>query len=207
MNTSSRSRRQIHDRTLVLQEFVANDAHELLNLLFCQRFRHKVGKVHIRANFLRGKSIRLGCLLHPQALHVSQRASLWARLNVVEASRCRFSRHVVSRSFATLLIRKPSDSILTAPHNSLSAEDSASTSCFCEGDGDVAGVVTPLRGVAQVGLHGIQVVEVGVQLRLHQEGGVEEDGEGQVEVEREEGEVKERRSCMKMGWNEDSRTS
>ena len=48
-------------------------------------------------------------------------------------------------------------------------------------------------------LHGIQVVEVGVLLRVHQDGEVEEDGEGQVEVESEEGAVKERRSCMKMG--------
>ena len=48
-------------------------------------------------------------------------------------------------------------------------------------------------------LHGIQVVEVGVRLRVHQDGEVEEDGEGQVEVEREEGKVKERRSCVKMG--------
>ena len=70
---------------------------------------------------------------------------------------------------------------------------------FCEGEGDVVGVVAPLRGGAQVVLHGIQVVEVGVRLRVHQDGEVEEDGEGQVEVEREEGEVKERRSCMKMG--------
>ena len=69
----------------------------------------------------------------------------------------------------------------------------------CEGDGDVVGVVTPLRGVAQVVLHGVQVVEVGVRLRVHQDRGVEEDGEGQVEVEREEVEVKERRSCVKMG--------
>ena len=73
------------------------------------------------------------------------------------------------------------------------------TNSSCEGDGDVVGVVTPLRGVAQVVLHGVQVVEVGVQLRVHQDRGVEEDGEGQVEVEREEGEVKERRSCLKMG--------
>ena len=36
-------------------------------------------------------------------------------------------------------------------------------------------------------------------LRVHQDGEVEEDGEGHVEVEREEGEVKERRSCMKIG--------
>ena len=74
------------------------------------------------------------------------------------------------------------------------------SSCIlCEGGEDVAGVVTPLRGGAQVVLHGIQVVEVGVRLRVHQDGEVEEDGEGQVEVEREESEVKERRSCVKMG--------
>ena len=36
---------------------------------------------------------------------------------------------------------------------------------LCEGDGDVVGVVTPLGGVAQVGLHGVKVVEVGVVLR------------------------------------------
>ena len=77
----------------------------------------------------------------------------------------------------------------------------------CEGDGDVVGVVTPLRGVAQVVLHGIQVVEVGVRFRVHQDGEVEEDGEGQVEVEREEGEVREKRTWMACGWNEDSRTS
>ena len=47
-------------------------------------------------------------------------------------------------------------------------------------------------------LHGVQVVELSVLLEVHQEG-VEEDGEGQVEVEREEGEVKERRSCMACG--------
>ena len=69
----------------------------------------------------------------------------------------------------------------------------------CEGVGDVVGVVTPLGGVAQVGLHGVKVVEVGVLLRVHQDRGVEEDGEGQVEVEREEGEVREKRSCVKMG--------
>ena len=40
----------------------------------------------------------------------------------------------------------------------------------------------------QVGLHGVKVVEVGVRLKVHQDRGVEEDGEGQVEVEREEDE-------------------
>ena len=48
---------------------------------------------------------------------------------------------------------------------------------------DVVGVVTPLRGVAQVGLHGDQVVELSVLLEVHQEGGVEEDGQDQVEVD------------------------
>ena len=64
---------------------------------------------------------------------------------------------------------------------------------------DVVGVVTPLRGVAQVVLHGDQVVELSVLLGVHQEREVEEDGEGQVEeVEREENEVKEKRTWMTM---------
>ena len=66
----------------------------------------------------------------------------------------------------------------------------------CEGVGDVVGVVTPLGGVAQVVFHGVKVVEVGVVLRVHQDRGVEEDGEGQVEVEREVGEDQgERHMC------------
>ena len=68
----------------------------------------------------------------------------------------------------------------------------------CEGVGDVVGVVTPLGGVAQVIFHGVKVVEVGVVLRVHQDRGEEEDDEGQVEVEREEGEVKENHTCMTM---------
>ena len=39
--------------------------------------------------------------------------------------------------------------------------------------------------MAQVIFHGVQVVEVGVQVRVHQDRGEEEDGKGQVEVERE----------------------
>ena len=54
--------------------------------------------------------------------------------------------------------------------------------------------------MAQVVLHGVQVVEVGVRLRVHQDRGVEEDGEGQVGVEREEGEVKERNAHV---WHAD----
>ena len=50
--------------------------------------------------------------------------------------------------------------------------------------GDVVGVVTPLGGVAQVIFHGVKVVEAGVVPRVHQDRG-EEDGERQVEVERE----------------------
>ena len=48
-------------------------------------------------------------------------------------------------------------------------------------------------------MHGVKVVEVGAVLRVHQDRGVEEDGKVRFEVEREEGEVKERRSCVKMG--------
>ena len=70
---------------------------------------------------------------------------------------------------------------------------------MCDGGVDVVGVITPLvRGGAQVVLHGVQVVELSVLLEVHQDGEVEEDGEGQVEVEREEGEVKEKRTWMTM---------
>ena len=63
---------------------------------------------------------------------------------------------------------------------------------------DVVSVVTSLvRGGAQV-LHGDQVVELSVLLRVREEGEVEEDGEGQVEVESERGELKERRICTWM---------
>ena len=69
----------------------------------------------------------------------------------------------------------------------------------CEGEGDVVGVVAPLGGVAQVIFHGVRVVEVGVQIRVHQDRGVEEDGEGQVEVEKEVEEVREKRTYT---WRE-----
>ena len=72
------------------------------------------------------------------------------------------------------------------------------TYCACEGVGDVVGVVTHLGGVAQVVFHGVKVVEVGVVHRVRQDRGVEEDGEGQIEAEREEGEVKENHTCMTM---------
>ena len=69
---------------------------------------------------------------------------------------------------------------------------------FCEGDGDVVGVVTPLvRGGAQV-LHGDQVVELSVQLEVQEREEEGEDGEGQIEVESERGELKERRTCTWM---------
>ena len=68
---------------------------------------------------------------------------------------------------------------------------------------DVEGVVTPLvRGGAQVVLHGDQIVELSVLLGVHEKGEVEEDGEDQVEVEREEGEVKEKGSCLTMNVDE-----
>ena len=53
----------------------------------------------------------------------------------------------------------------------------------CEGGVNVVGVVTPLvRGGAQV-LHGDQVVELSVLLEVHEKEEVEEDGEGQIDVE------------------------
>ena len=67
---------------------------------------------------------------------------------------------------------------------------------------DVIGVVTPLvRGVAQV-LHGDQVVEHSVQLEVQEREEKGEDGEGQVEVEEERGELKERRKCTWMTSDE-----
>ena len=64
-------------------------------------------------------------------------------------------------------------------------------------------VVTPLvHGGAQVVLHGNQVVELSVLLGVHEKGEVAEDGEDQVEVEREEGEVKEKRSCVTVNVDE-----
>ena len=76
----------------------------------------------------------------------------------------------------------------------------------CEGDGDVVGVVTPLvRGGAQV-LHGDQVVELSVLLEVHEREEEGEDGEGQIEVESERSELKERRTWMTMRMMRDSRT-
>ena len=55
-------------------------------------------------------------------------------------------------------------------------------------------VVAPVRGSAQVVLHVDQVAELSVLLGVHEKGKVEEDDEDQVEVEKEEGEVKEKRT-------------
>ena len=68
----------------------------------------------------------------------------------------------------------------------------------CEGGGDVAGVVILLvRGGAQV-LHGDQVVELSELLEVHERKEEGEDGEGQIVVESERGELKERRICTWM---------
>ena len=67
---------------------------------------------------------------------------------------------------------------------------------------DVVGVVTPLiRGGAQL-LHDDQVVELSVLLEVHEKEEVGEDGEGQIEVEGEDVEIKEKRSCMTMNVDE-----
>ena len=63
---------------------------------------------------------------------------------------------------------------------------------------DVVGVVTPLGGGAQVGLHGDQAFELSVLLEVHEKEEEGEDGEGQIEVESERGELKERRTCTWM---------
>ena len=74
----------------------------------------------------------------------------------------------------------------------------ACTPALCEGGGDVVGVVTPLvRGGAQV-LHGDQVVELSVLPEVHEREEEGEDGEGQIEVEGEDVEIKERRTWMTM---------
>ena len=67
---------------------------------------------------------------------------------------------------------------------------------------DVVGVITLLvRGVAQV-LHCEQIVELSVQLEVQEVEGKEEDREGQVEVEDERGELKEKRTCAWMTSDE-----
>ena len=71
----------------------------------------------------------------------------------------------------------------------------------CEGGVDVVGVVTPLRGVAQV-LHGDQVVGLSVQLEVQEREEKGEDCEGQIEVEEERDELKERRTCTWMTSDE-----
>ena len=58
-----------------------------------------------------------------------------------------------------------------------SASSTVQCYAYCEGVGDVVGVITPLGGVAQVIFHGVQVVEVGLQVRVHQDRREEEDGE------------------------------
>ena len=63
---------------------------------------------------------------------------------------------------------------------------------------DVVGVVTLLvRGGAQV-LHGDQVVELSWMLEVQEREEKGEDGEGQIEVDSERGELKERRTCTWM---------
>ena len=57
----------------------------------------------------------------------------------------------------------------TKPRDEARDESAVRADDECEGDGDVVGVVTPFRGIAQVVLHGVQVVEVGVVLRVHQD--------------------------------------
>ena len=68
---------------------------------------------------------------------------------------------------------------------------------FCEGGGDVVGVVTLFVGGVAQAFHGDQVVELRVQLTVQEVEGKEEDREGQVEVE-EEKRLKEVRTWVTM---------
>ena len=85
----------------------------------------------------------------------------------------------------------------------MAASSSESLKCsLCEGEGDVVGVVAPLGGVAQVIFHGVQDVEVGVQVRVHEEGEKKKDGEVQVEVEREVEENQGEPHIMDATWRD-----
>ena len=68
----------------------------------------------------------------------------------------------------------------------------------CEGGVDVVGVITPLRGGAQVVLHGDQIVELSLCSGCMRKEKWKRTGEGHVEVETEEVEVKEKRTWMTM---------
>ena len=56
----------------------------------------------------------------------------------------------------------------------------------------------PLAEWRRLFFHGVQVVEVGVQSRVHEEGEKEEDGEVQGEIEREVEENQGRRHMYDM---------
>ena len=122
-----------------------------------------------------------------------------------EASRSRYSGSTIG-----VLTYGPNE-VLTDPSLRSTKSDGPKSSVFvprgageagsaaiCEEDGDVVGVVTPLvRGGAQI-LHGDQVVELSVLLEVHEREEKGEDGEEQIEVEEERGELKEKRTCTWM---------
>ena len=80
-----------------------------------------------------------------------------------------------------------------ADHN----KPSTSTQSFCEGSGDVVGVVTPLVGGVAQAFHDDRVVELRVQLGVEEVDG--ERQEGKVEVESEK-RVKEGAPWMVWRW-------
>ena len=106
MNTSSHSRRPMLPLALVVhQEFVAHDAHELLNLLFCQRFRHQpiffvANRCDLDASCIHRFCISTCCAL-PKPLRLTNHI-------VAEASKCRFDPHDIPMSFVMLSIPSPS---------------------------------------------------------------------------------------------------
>ena len=115
-------------------------------------------------------------------------------------------RHPASSSLVVFASRASRGLAVSQHHSLISARCACRGRCLleilqcdaCEGGVDVVGVVTPLvRGGAQV-LHGDQVVELSVLLEVYEKEEEGEDGEGQIEVESERGEIKERRTCTWM---------
>ena len=76
----------------------------------------------------------------------------------------------------------------------------------CEGMRIVKGDEAPIGGMAQVVLHEIPVVEVNLQIKEHEEGEREKDGEVQVEIKGEV-EDKQRKTLIMEMTVKNSRTT
>ena len=113
---------------------LSHDSHELHDLWPWTRVRHQLGEFHVRTHLLRDEPLQVGgflfhrlcmstCFALPSRLRLTRPIVAWA-------PRCRFNRHAMATSFATLWIPNPSDAVLTAACSSLTAADSDTTCCF-----------------------------------------------------------------------------